>query len=69
MPYEYFSDEEHLRLWLETEKNPEKFKKFLDRYIYGTKDFNEYLELCGGLQKISALRAQENLIESKKKEQ
>jgi glutaconate CoA-transferase subunit A len=69
MPYEYFSDEEHLRLWLETEKNPEKFRKFLDRYIYGTKDFNEYLELCGGLKKISVLRAQENLIESKKKEQ
>jgi glutaconate CoA-transferase subunit A len=66
MPYEYFSDEEHLRLWLETEKSPERFKEFLKRYIYGTKDFNEYLELCGGIQRISELRAQENLIESKK---
>jgi glutaconate CoA-transferase subunit A len=69
MPYEYFSDEEHLRLWLETERNLERFKKFLDKYIYETEDFNEYLELCGGLQKISELRAQENLIESKKREQ
>jgi len=68
MPYEYFSDEEHLRLWLETEKNPERFKRFLERYIYGTKDFNEYLELCGGIQRMSELRDQENLIESKKKE-
>jgi glutaconate CoA-transferase subunit A len=68
MPYEYFSDEEHLRLWLETERNPERFKKFLEKYIYGTKDFNEYLELCGGVQRISELRAQENLIESKKRE-
>jgi glutaconate CoA-transferase subunit A len=68
MPYEYFSDEEHLRLWLETEKNLERFKKFLDRYIYGIKDFKEYLELCGGIQRISELRAQEYLIESKKKE-
>jgi glutaconate CoA-transferase subunit A len=68
MPYEYFSDEEHLRLWLETEKNPEKFKKFLERHIYGTKNFNEYLDLCGGIQRISELRDQENLIESKKRE-
>ncbi len=68
MPYEYFSDEEHLKLWLETEKAPEEFKKFLKKYIYETKDFNEYLELCGGVQRISELRAQENLIESKGKE-
>jgi len=68
MPYEYFSDEEHLRLWLETERNLERFKKFLDKYIYETKDFNEYLDLCGGIQRISELRAQEYLIESKKKE-
>jgi len=68
MPYEYFSDEGHLKLWLETEKDPEKFKKFLKKYIYETKDFNEYLGLCGGLQRINELRAQENLIESKGKE-
>ena len=67
MPYEYFSDEDHLRLWLETERSPEKFKKFLEKYIYGTRDFNEYLELCGGIQRISELRDQENLIESKKR--
>ena len=68
MPYEYFSDEEHLKLWLEMEKEPEKFKKFLEKYIYATKDFNEYLELCGGVQRINELRAQENLIESKREE-
>jgi glutaconate CoA-transferase subunit A len=68
MPYEYFSDEEHLKLWMEMEKDPEKFKKFLDQYIYGTKDFNEYLELCGGIQRINELRAQEHLIELNEKE-
>ncbi|MFB3885278.1 MAG: CoA transferase subunit A [Thermodesulfobacteriota bacterium] len=68
MPYEYFSDEEHLRLWLETERDPEKFKRFLKKYIYDTKDFSEYLELCGGVGRINELRAQENLIESKGKE-
>jgi glutaconate CoA-transferase subunit A len=68
MPYEYFSDEEHLKLWMEMEKDPEKFKKFLDQYIYGTKDFNVYLELCGGIQRINELRAQEHLIELNEKE-
>jgi glutaconate CoA-transferase subunit A len=63
MPYEYFSDEEHLKLWLDKEKDPVEFRKFLEKYIYGTKDFNEYLELCGGIQRINALRAEENLIE------
>ena len=68
MAYEYFSDEDHLRLWLKVEEDPGKFKEFLDKYIYGTKDFNEYLELCGGIQRINQLRAQEHLIELNKKE-
>jgi len=68
MPYEYFSDEEHLKLWMESEKDPAQFKKFLDQYIYGTKDFDEYLELCGGIQRINELRAQEKLIELNGKE-
>jgi glutaconate CoA-transferase subunit A len=65
MPYEYFSDEEHLRLWMQSEEDLEKFRKFLDQYIYWTKDFNEYLDLCGGLHRINELRAQEHLIQNK----
>lgn len=68
MPYEYFSDEEHLKLWLETEKDPGAFKKLLERYIFGTKNFDEYLELCGGIQRINELRAQEKLINLNHKE-
>ncbi len=63
MPYEYFSDEEHLKEWLEVEEDDEKFKAFLDKYIYGVKDFREYLELCGGLEKLNELRVQELLID------
>src|SRR6516225_8149026 len=44
MPYEYFSDEEHMRLWLDVERDPERFNAFLDQYIYGVKNFNEYLQ-------------------------
>lgn len=65
MPYEYFSDEEHLREWLRIEKDPEEFKKFFKRQILDTKDFYEYLELNGGIEKILKLRAIEHLIDKK----
>jgi glutaconate CoA-transferase subunit A len=63
MPYEYFSDEGHLREWLQAEGDVEGLKKFLDKYIYNTKDFNEYLQLNGGLDKMEKLRRMELLID------
>jgi len=65
MPYEYFSDEEHLKKWLTIEKDPEKHKEFIQQQIFNTKNFNEYLELNGGIEKIKKLRALENLIDIK----
>lgn len=63
MPYEYFSDEEHLKQWLEAEKDPEGFAQFLDHHIYGVADFDEYLQLCGGLKRMRELRDQECLVD------
>jgi glutaconate CoA-transferase subunit A len=62
MPYEYFSDEVHLGLWLDVERDVEEFNRFLDRHIFGVKDFNEYLQLCGGLPRMQELRRQELLL-------
>jgi glutaconate CoA-transferase subunit A len=62
MPYEYFSDEVHLRQWLEVEKDLESFMAFLQKTIYGVKDFNEYLQQCGGLARMQELRQQEFLL-------
>jgi glutaconate CoA-transferase subunit A len=62
MPYEYFSDEEHLRKWLEVERDLDAFKRFLDEYILGVKDFNVYLLKCGGLARMQELRRQELLL-------
>jgi glutaconate CoA-transferase, subunit A len=62
MPYEYFSDEQHLRQWLEVERDEATHRAFLDRYLFGVKDFNEYLQLCGGLARMQELRCQELLL-------
>lgn len=62
MPYEYFSDEEHLKQWLTVEQDEEEFRAFLDEYLFGVKDFNEYLQKCGGLARMQQLRQQEFLL-------
>lgn len=59
MPYEYFSDEQHLRQWLHAEQDPATHRQFLEDYIYGTQDFSAYLQRCGGLERLQALRQQE----------
>jgi glutaconate CoA-transferase subunit A len=66
MPYEYFSDEEHLCAWLEAERDVNAFRQFLERYIYGVRDFAEYLNRCGGLPRLQQLRQQEFLLEGVK---
>ena len=67
MPYEYFSDEDHLKEWLRAEQDPVEFERFLARNIYDCTDFNQYLQLNGGLEKLGKLRAIEHLICEPKK--
>jgi glutaconate CoA-transferase subunit A len=59
MPYEYFSDEEHLKQWLDAERDPAEHLRFLEHYVFGVRDFAEYLERCGGLRRMQELRRQE----------
>ncbi len=62
MPYEYYSDEEHLRHWLAAEKDCETYRAFLEQYLYGVTDFEEYWQRCGGLSRMQELRRQELLL-------
>ena len=62
MPYEYFSDEEHLKEWMAVEKDSEMFKAFLDKNIYGCANHEDYIARNGGSTKIRELRAKEMLI-------
>ncbi len=56
MPYEYFSDERHLAEWVAAEKDPQAFAAFLEKYIFGTRNFEEYLALIGGEKRLAELR-------------
>ncbi|PKK88991.1 MAG: CoA transferase subunit A [Candidatus Wallbacteria bacterium HGW-Wallbacteria-1] len=62
MPGEYFSDEEHINEWLKIEKDPEGFSQFLEKNIYSCRNFSEYLEKNGGIEKLRTLRQQEHLL-------
>ena len=59
MPYEYFSDEVHLREWLTAEAESESLQEFLDRILFGTHEFSEYLDLCAGPARLEDLRREE----------
>ena len=61
MPYEYYSDEEHLAEWLEAEKEESTFHAFIEKYINNTRDFEEYLALKGGEARMQTLRDLEPL--------
>lgn len=61
MPYEYTSDEQHMAEWIEAEKDPAAFDAFLEKYIYNTQDFEEYLALIGGEQRLEELKELEPL--------
>jgi glutaconate CoA-transferase subunit A len=62
MPYEYYSDEAHLRQWLEAEKDVSTFRRFLEEYVYGVRDFFAYVHKCGGVERMQELRRQEFLL-------
>lgn len=63
MPYEYFSDEVHLRAWMEAEVDVERYRGWLAKYVYGVQEFAEYIDLCGGLRRMQELRRQEWLLD------
>lgn len=53
--YDY--DAEHLMLYVEHAKRPERVKEYLETYVLGTKDHWDYLEKIGGMRKLKQLRA------------
>jgi glutaconate CoA-transferase subunit A len=62
MPYEYYSDEAHLKEWLTVQNNSNNFADFLRRNIYDCPDHGTYIEINGGINRIQELRAKELLL-------
>lgn len=60
---EYFSDEAHLREWLEAEKDPDRFKDFVRTHIYECATHEDYINRNGGLEKMNELRSKELLLD------
>ncbi len=55
MPYLYYFDEEHIGEWLKISKTDDGVEKYLEKYVYGTKDFAQYLKLIGGEERRKEL--------------
>lgn len=56
MVYMYERDEEQLREWVKASETEEGTKEYLDRYVYGVANHQEYLKLVGW-ERLEALRA------------
>lgn len=59
MPYQYYTDEEHLKSWLRAEKSDQSLKDFLQKNIYGVDDHWGYLNVNGGMKRIYELQQME----------
>ena len=53
--YDY--DPEHLKLYVDHVKRPERVREYLETYVIGTEDHWEYLEKIGGLKRMTELKA------------
>jgi hypothetical protein len=61
MPGIYYSDEFHMAEWLRLSRSEEGVKEYMDRYVYGVEDFEEYLDLVGGEKRMEYLARLERL--------
>jgi glutaconate CoA-transferase subunit A len=63
MPGLYYYDEEHIAEWLKLSRTEEGTNEYLEKYVFGVDHFEDYLELCGGVNKMNYLKRRELLRE------
>jgi acyl CoA:acetate/3-ketoacid CoA transferase alpha subunit len=56
MPYLYFFDERHIAEWLRLSRSAEGTGQYMDRYVRGAADFDEYLDRVGGHHRMQELQ-------------
>jgi acyl CoA:acetate/3-ketoacid CoA transferase alpha subunit len=57
MCYDYERDEPEIKAWVEATKDPETTKAYLDEWVYGLTDHEEYLKKVGS-ERLAALSAE-----------
>ena len=62
VPGHYAYDTDHLNMFFGIQ-DKEQMKEYLDKYVYGTKDNNEYIELVGGEARMQELVEAETIKE------
>ena len=63
MPEMYYYDEDHMAEWLRLSKTAEGTDEYLQKYVFSVNNFEDYLELCGGIKRLNYLRRREFLRE------
>lgn len=53
--YDY--DQKFLMQYAEINKNKDEFEKFINEFVFGTKDFVEFLEKIGGIRRLNEILA------------
>ncbi len=61
MPYLYYFDEDHIRLWLGRSRTPEGAAGYLEEFVFAVDDHEGYLKRVGGRRRMAALRCIEQL--------
>ena len=61
MPLRYFYDEEHIGEWLNLSRTPEGAEEYFEKYVHSVNEFEDYLEIVGGVKKMSYLKRVEQL--------
>lgn len=56
MPYRYYFDEDHIGEWLGSSRTAEGAAAYLDKYVHGVRDFDEYLDRIGGTRRLTYLK-------------
>lgn len=56
MPTLYYFDEEHMGEYLKMTRTVEGTNEYFNKYVYSVDDFDQYLELIGGIRKLNYLR-------------
>lgn len=63
MPYLYYFDEDHIRLWLERSRTPGGATEYFEEFVFGVDDHAAYLRRIGGRRRLATLRRIERLRE------